>query len=76
MLFKKIILIIFISFIYTQGIYVNRDAPTVYSLNLQVNSYNEYNTGISHYGLGVSSIMKGKHEILINLHNKSTETFI
>ena len=60
----KILYILFFSSIVPQGMYVDKEAITVYSLNLETHSFNNNQIGPKndYWCIGLSSVIKGKNE--------------
>ena len=58
----------FFSSLVSQGMYIDKGAITVYSLNLDIHSINNdyLDTKNDYWGIGLSSVLKGKNEYNIN----------
>ena len=60
---------IFISAVFSQGIYIDsEDLRTVYSLNIQMCSLDNYDEKDQHYMIGLSSLLKSKNQYEINFY--------
>jgi len=64
--------ILFFSSIISQGMYINKEAITVYSLNLDMLSVDDdqLGSGNEYWGIGLSSVIKGKNEYSIHYQKK------
>ena len=71
-IFKKILCILFFSCLVSQGMYIDKGAITVYSLNLDIHSIsNDYlDTKDDYLGIGLSSVLKGRNEYCVNYQKK------
>ena len=62
----------FLSCLVSQGMYIDKGAISVYSLNLDIHSIsNDYlDTKDDYWGIGLSSVLKGRNEYSVNYQKK------
>ena len=66
---KTLFLTIFISAIFSQGMYIDsEELRTVYSLNSQLSSLDDHETKDQYYMIGLSSLLKSKNQYEINFY--------
>ena len=71
-MFKILLFIVFFSFSFTQGVFVNSNTKPVYSLNILYNSIsNDTSENNNYYGLGISNLLNGNNEFSLMYKKKS-----
>ena len=73
LLYRYILSVLFLSFLFNQGLYIdNNEQSTIYSLNSQYSIVENNNIKISDYSFGFSTIINANNEISFDFNKGKT----